>query len=667
MPKRKRQSHQKVHKQAVSDEAVGSLSLDELLGGDSVEPVAQSASATVSESDDEYSGEQAQGHAAELEQLREADPEFYAYLAEHGKELLEFDEPEEAEGTAAEEAAAEGDADEDEEVSPSTPTLTLEMWKELRSQALGKLHAKSLRKAMHALRACTMMAETAEAQASGARSSAKFVVQSTRVFRSVVVDMVNHGPKAVRRVLSKGEASGRVKGSQAKSWHHMEGWKKCRPLVVSWFQSVLKLLGSGSDGTMVTFMLRGLRMAIPLLESLPKLTKSTVSSLVTWFASPSSSLEVRMLAYLRLRQVTSTLSHPWPERCMKSMYEAYVNRARKSNDHSRAALVPMGNAVVDILGVEPKAGYRTAFIAVRQLALNLRTATAASSAAAFNRVVGWQFYSTLRLWVAACVALGAEESGVLRPLVYPVTQIILGTLRMAEGDKFIPLRVKLVDLLAHITLHADVHIPTTSFAVDVLGAAAFQRPKFSGTQKAPNMPACIRMSPAESSSKAVLDAVWSEACKATRRGLKAASFTIAFPEQWEMLKPRLTRLRKTLRVPAWRDALQALVVEGNAACQRMTSMRRSASSVQKLSQSLLEEKARARQVEVDTQAVLGELEAGTDTSDSHSDAASEPSDVEDAAEAAHVGRKRKGATGGGRPAQKPKTADQVATLTLDDI
>jgi hypothetical protein len=54
-------------------------------------------------------------HKAELEALKKKDPEFYKYLEDYDKELLEFDEEDEEMGGEEEEEAAGGEEEEEKE------------------------------------------------------------------------------------------------------------------------------------------------------------------------------------------------------------------------------------------------------------------------------------------------------------------------------------------------------------------------------------------------------------------------------------------------------------------------------------------------------------------------------------------------------------------------
>ena len=63
--------------------------------------------------------------------------------------------------------------------------------------------------------------------------------------------------------------------------------------------------------------------------------------------------------------------------------------------------------------------YQHAFVYVRQLAIHLRNALAATNKKdAFKAIYNWQFINSLRVWTKV-VAAYPEESG-LRPLVYVV-------------------------------------------------------------------------------------------------------------------------------------------------------------------------------------------------------------------------------------------------------
>lgn len=95
----------------------------------------------------------------------------------------------------------------------------------------------------------------------------------------------------------------------------------------------------------------------------------------------------------------------------------------------------MRNCVVEIYGLNFQSSYQHAFVYIRQLAIHLRNGIIAKTKDSQASVYNWQFIHSLRAWTSIlstyCEKNNELELGEnpLKPLVYPLVQIILGTIR----------------------------------------------------------------------------------------------------------------------------------------------------------------------------------------------------------------------------------------------
>merc|ERR1712176_1043904 len=100
-------------------------------------------------------------------------------------------------------------------------------------------------------------------------------------------------------------------------------------------------------------------------------------------------------------------------------------------------------------------------------------------------VLCWQYIHCLKLWVAVLSAasgrkvgeddikLGGgagkdDEANLLRSLVYPLTEIIMGVCRLVPVARFVPLRLHCVRLLQQLAASTETYIPTTMLLLGVL-------------------------------------------------------------------------------------------------------------------------------------------------------------------------------------------------------
>lgn len=90
----------------------------------------------------------------------------------------------------------------------------------------------------------------------------------------------------------------------------------------------------------------------------------------------------------------------------------------------------------------PQASYHHAFTYIRQLAVLLRNALVSKTKDAFKSVYCWQGINVLELW--ARLVATHQDKPELRPLVYPVSQLLLGAARLVPTPRYFPLRLRLV-------------------------------------------------------------------------------------------------------------------------------------------------------------------------------------------------------------------------------
>jgi nucleolar complex protein 2 len=88
----------------------------------------------------------------------------------------------------------------------------------------------------------------------------------------------------------------------------------------------------------------------------------------------------------------------------------------------------MQRSFIELLSQNPDVAYNHAFIYIRQLGINLRNAMQMKKKESYQAVYNWQFVHCLAFWSKLLAAM-APSSESLLSLIYPLTQIIIGTLK----------------------------------------------------------------------------------------------------------------------------------------------------------------------------------------------------------------------------------------------
>ena len=79
-------------------------------------------------------------------------------------------------------------------------------------------------------------------------------------------------------------------------------------------------------------------------------------------------------------------------------------------------------------------------------------------------VYNWQFVHCLDLWGRV---LGHLTDAKLRQLVYPLVQVVLGTVSLQPSPRYYPLRLHLTRTLIELGQSTDTFVPTAPFLLEV--------------------------------------------------------------------------------------------------------------------------------------------------------------------------------------------------------
>ena len=383
-----------------------------------------------------------------------------------------------------------------------------------------------------------------------------------------------------------------------KTLHKSPHFTTIRPLLESFLKSTHHILTeAGKEAKLLQFVLSSFSKYIPYLTALPKLSKPILKTCVKlWSASLDTSEEynaVRLQAFLRIRQLAITQPYPFIEDVLKFTYLSYAQRSKFGTASNVSSVLPtltfMGNCIVELYTLDYASAYQHVFVYVRQLALHLRSALMKQTQESKAAVLCWQYVHCLKLWVAVlCAACGTksggegesssklgggagkdEESNLLRSLVYPLTEIILGVCRLVPVARFVPLRLHCVRLLQQLAACTETFIPTTSLLLGVLDLKEIGMKPLRGdggkkgggkknkgsssTVRGLRLPLILKL-PKEGSLRTMeqLDSVLKEVFVLLNREVDMYRYSPGFPEFTFAISQRLRKFNKEISNGRWR-------------------------------------------------------------------------------------------------------------------
>jgi len=280
----------------------------------------------------------------------------------------------------------------------------------------------------------------------------------------------------------------------------------------------LRVFGAADSGPRVqaALLIRAMAMLLPApaLDNALKVASccsvlSTVASCFLLFFSKHCNI---------------SMAASYHRRCfiLQGVYRSFVANAKFVNPSSLPHISFMGVCVVELYGLDATTAYSHAFTHVKELAVLLRTALVSKSADAFRDVYCWQTINCLELWARLLEAhadkqvtmfqvIGIKQltwrdliacwRGVrrrlnaryvcrrqeLKPLVYPVVQLLLGAVRLVPSPRYFPLRLRLVRSLNQLAAATGVYVPVSGILLERLRWSDLTKaPKGGPTGRAPS-------------------------------------------------------------------------------------------------------------------------------------------------------------------------------------
>ncbi len=477
-----------------------------------------------SDSEEEDVEEAERKMKAEMSKLKKKDPEFHAFLQENEGSLLEYaDQSEEEEANEDEEMEDLQEADnhnteksENAGKNVDSTVLTSELLKRMEDGAFRMHGITALRKFANAFKSACHLADAEDDQESNRGRMYRFdssdvfdrlmVLTLSRMHEEFHYHLLGKGSTAKNKAQQKKGAKEEVDDEDnmdemvvtpnepinPKMMEKSVRWNDIKPIIFTFLKAATHILSEAKEPDLVVFVLKSLSDYVPYMTPFPRLAEAMLKTLTTLWSAPIDSSEdyqvVRLHAFLRIRQLAMTQPFPFIEECLKKLYLAYAQRAKFATASSVTSALPtltfMGNCVVELYSLDYHSSYQHAFIYIRQLALHLRTAMQKKTSEAMGAVYCWQYLHCLKLWVAvlteACQSsggLGATgEEQLLQSLLFPLSQVILGTVRLMPSTRYLPLRLHCVRLLQQLAAAADVFLPTTSILLEVFDLKELSQP-----------------------------------------------------------------------------------------------------------------------------------------------------------------------------------------------
>ncbi|RCV42319.1 hypothetical protein SETIT_9G206700v2 [Setaria italica] len=530
---------------------------------------------------EDVTDEEDEQHVEELKRLSEKDPEFYKYLEENDKGLLEFDDDDEIKET--------GISDDEEPVSKDEPKqsakpITMER---VDSWCAGVENDKigSIRSILQAFRQACHYGED-----QGDNSAPKFSVMSGSVLDKVMHFVLKHMDRVLRKLLGAPSSGG--KKETISELMLSKTWKRHGNLMRIYLANALHMITEMTDEQMIAFTIHRVRASAVFLAAFPSLLRKYVKALLHTWARGRGAMP--LVSIMFLRDLCIQLGSDCLDTCLKGIYKAYLVNCKLSKSISGSKLQHiqfLGNCVRELYSLDPQSAYQHAFVFIRQLAVILRGAltekgpksvkdkrqkessksTKKQMEKSYQKVYEWQYIFCLELWTSVVCGCSSEEE--FRPLAYPLTQIIYGVACLVPSARYFPVRLRCVKMLNCIAEATGTFIPVSSLLLDMLEMKELRGRPDGGVGKAVNL-----LSVKQVDKKTVKTRAFQEACiysvvDELAKHLAQWSYSIAFFEMSFIPLVRLRSFCKTIKADRFRKEMKDLIHQIEANVEFMKSKR----------------------------------------------------------------------------------------------
>jgi len=305
-------------------------------------------------------------------------------------------------------------------------------------------------------------------------------------------------------------------------------------------------------------LLRHVRSLIPFILALPTIRQLVVKELIQIWSTASDE-KSRVISFVCLFHMIREKRKEMIAGVLRKMYFEYLKNSKFTSPTTLPLINFMQRSLVELYSIDSTITYQHGFVFLRQLAVHLRSATLQKKQENIQTVYNWQFLHALSLWTSVVGLLYKEP--LMKQLIHPLCEIIIGTIRLVPAARYYPLRFHCVRLLIKLTKLTDTFIPVLPFLLEVFDITDFNKRHKTSSLKAQyiNFDTALKLTKLQLEDRAYKDGLMDQLYELIMSYLVNYSHHFSFPELIFPLVLKFKSFLKTCQIHNFSKVIKGLL------------------------------------------------------------------------------------------------------------